>query len=169
LGLVIISFAFHHYARAQTVTDNDIYGFYNHLWEKGMAERSVIRKEANDEYIEKALSNDLLVHPAFLKKNIFTKDDLAFMAEQLYEHKNFIWSAKQLKNIPVVNDDSIKNWGFYGYDSQMNNVFTSSIPLFSLDRRRCIIYIGDVMGIIYVYKKTWGRWKKIASFMVWQS
>ncbi len=216
LVLVIALFAFNHIACAQTVTEKDIYDYYNNTHSTLVNNRMILEKRADEKWIAKALKNKELFDKKILGKNAFTQADTLFMRKELSQFRNFKWSAKQLKTVLV--EDSIrpdedmhwdKEWDTLKLkrpipDSKMANLeidldlnwdslnrtksitdyedslsrweglrnmckdhlhhkCNSSIPLFSADKQKCIIYRS---GTIYIYKKDndTGRWGLLDSF-----
>jgi len=170
--LMLASLAFNNIAYAQTVTEKDIYDFYNHLGHGDIDTSMILRKEAVSDYIASVLVDNDLSDTALIIKPIVGRKDKIFMKEQLSERKNFQWSAKQLTNIRVANDDSIAQWkklDMRAYFARAGNICSSSIPLFSRNKRKCIIYIGNMAGTIYVYRKFFDKWREVRSIRVWVS
>lgn len=113
---------------------------------------------------------------------LFTKDDRAYIKEQMIRERKFRWKDGELKNIKVIDGDKLRaffdslgveeGWKAYfpiykmGYNKY-------SVPFFSCNKQRCIIFRGYECGMSYglgntnVYEKRNGKWVLVKSCAPW--
>jgi hypothetical protein len=120
----------------------------------------------------------------FADKELFSSADIEFIKLQITAGMHFKWTANNILGSNVISSKEISRYfkkgvdsGWAKFNSKYKNGFTSySIPLFSLDKKTCIVYMarhcGSLCGhgALSVYKKVNGKWIWLRGIgMVWVS
>lgn len=144
---------------ASRVSEEEIYDFVNAL---APFERSRLVYKAID--IKYCMDVDSL----FKRLQVhFTKEDIDFMRKQVINNVDFTWD-KRAKKIKLIKKNScLKNIFYRG------EVYTYSVPLFSIDRTMAIFCemshgagIHSMSHTISVYLKVEGKWKH-SFYILW--
>ncbi len=159
---VLPSFIYGQTVRIDSVTDRDYYDFFNST-ENPYPVSSMIG-QCNPDSLKTC---NLLSTPEYgvlqedtseiFKDTIFSKADRAYMYSQCVKLKqrHFEWKNGLLKGIIVINGDRVRKvfdsagadsgWTvYYRIFRQGYNKF--SVPLFSVDKTKCIVYRGFECG-----------------------
>lgn len=180
------------YAQQKTadtvITDNDIYGFFNAtenpfpVVRMGKACNPDSAKEGN--LYSQAEYNSLLddTTEIFKDTTLFTHADRAFINRQMKRNKNFVWKDGEIKGVKVIDAHKIQHlfdslppedaWNTY-YSIYQVGFNKFSVPLFSLNKKLCIVYRGYSCGAVYalgntnVFENRNGRWIIIKSCSPW--
>lgn len=114
--------------------------------------------------------------------SIFTKEDADFIFKQARFSTNFKLSERKLTQVRTVilpgfdeafGKDRHKFWS--NLLKECGGYCSSSMPLFSVDRKTAIIRLSYTCGTLcayggqYIYKKVNGKWKCIAIWNEWVS
>lgn len=181
--LLIIVISIHFSSNSQTyssiINDEEISIFLNWITihdkkytEESYFERKKISNKALKWHSENFINNyeDPYENKMFLyhKKNdldlIFNKDDQEFIYKQFINIKDSIWQTKFAKSKLLSKKHKI------------NNYYSYSVPLFSIDKKKVILYrifhCGDecAYGGYYIYSKiNENDWMLIKSINFWMS
>jgi len=174
--------------RPDTVTAADIYGFLNATRNPFNTIR--MGKLCNPDSVK--ISN-LFSYPEYnsLREDtteifkdtaLFSKADKAFIKRQMARNKHFVWKDGEIKGVHVINGSKVlylfdsltpkKAWNAY-YSIYKVGYNKFSVPLFSLDKKRCIVYRSYSCSQVYslgntnVYEYTNNRWIIVKSCSPW--
>lgn len=127
------------------------------------------------------------LHKDYLKRRIltfpyvtFSQEDKDFILLQYDKAQTFKWSGDSLKNTLVVSDREIEEykktgWPKIKYDIPGPGFYQYALPLFTLDRTRCIFSFGYHCGgecgrgNTSLYQWTGSKWVKVFDFGGWVS
>lgn len=115
---------------------------------------------------------------------LFTREDVVFMKQQFKDVKEYHWKSGGIMSATIISDAKIRRHfrkkaedSWTGFKKKFGGGYSRfSIPIFSLDRNTCVIYrsvhCGSLCGhgVILVYRKIDGVWKKITFVgTIWMS
>ena len=170
------------------ITDQDIYGFFNAtenpfpVTRMGKACNPDSGKVGNLYSLAEYLSLIDDTTEIFKDTTMFTKADRAFIHKQMQKNKGFEWKNGEINGVNVIDGNKVQKlfdslgpeegWNEYYIEYKVGfNKF--SVPLFSLDKKRCIVYRGYSCGSVYgldntnVFENRDGRWIIIKSCSPW--
>lgn len=174
--------------KKDTVTDKDFYDFFNNTENPFPVTRMSTVCNPDTEKI--CNLNDIPEYNAliddtteiFKDSTMFTKADKAFIRRQMKKNRKFRWKDGEMKMMKVINGDKVKRlldslgpddgWRVY-YSIYKLGFNKFSVPLFSINKLRCIVYRGYDCGSVYglgntnVFENRDGKWIIIKSCSPW--
>lgn len=167
---------------SQTVKKEEYYIFLNSINQQDSSIVILEKKAAQIDF--KEIKDDILTD------SLFTQEDKAFLISQIENIKNFKWEKGKLKNVKIIrlNRRGLWNrikrvlqikqdfWEKFHRNYGENSGYSSlSIPIFTIDRKTCIVYsswIGGWLngsGGVMVLKKVGNKWSIIKYYTMWVS
>ena len=101
---------------------------------------------------------------------IFDDEDIDYMCEQYYQHKNFRWEESRLNgNVKVIHRTFFSKkikllFCKFREEKVKKAIYFFSVPLFNKDRDKAIVYysfftwFGDGYGEMMVFRKKDSKW-----------
>ncbi len=167
-------------AAKNKITESDYFDFINSItesWSKSLNPgqlSAMSNKPALDE-----IYNDTAI---VFKDPVFSKRDIASIRKQLTGIKDYNWPKAKLSSYRILAQseiDTIVNSskdGWKDFSKKYGNAYhVYSVPLFSFDKKKCIIATGEVCGIkcakgsVILYEKDGASWKKTKEFGTWKN
>jgi|GEM_PF-4584864 hypothetical protein len=163
------------------ITEEDYYNFIRSM-DTNIHSNGLLENEADN---DSTVIQNLLLDKNFqiARDSLFSKDDIEYMKQQARTHHTIFWSQKKLPSIKMISRaklDSVFKTDGDGWNSFYKNCgsgyYSYSIPLFSLDKTKCIVYYSDASGflaasgnIFICVKGKAGNWFVFKSRMTWVS
>jgi len=118
----------------------------------------------------------------FMDTSLFSKADRAYIREQMIRERKFRWKEGEVKNMNVIDGEKVKHlfdslgvedaWkAYYPMFKMGYNKF--SVPFFSCNKQKCIVYRGYECGMSYglgntnAFEKRDGKWVLVKSCAPW--
>lgn len=114
--------------------------------------------------------------------SLFTSADKAFIKRQMQRNRQFRWKDGEIKGINVIDGNAVRHlfdslgadgaWDAY-YKKYKVGYNQFSVPLFSCNKKRCIVYRGYQCSAVYglgntnVFEKRGDKWVIIKSCSPW--
>ncbi len=148
-----------------TISPKDYYDFYNSLINSDSVNEFNLSSKPS---LKPIIDDSVLI---FRDSSLFSRNDIQFIKQQIDEGVNFTWQDKIL-GAHIIKDTKIKEIfrkgtrkGWRKFNHRYKGGFSRfSIPLFSIDRKTCIIYQSNHCGSlcggggISAYRKINGKW-----------
>ena len=169
------------FTNAQTVSQDEYYNFFNSIFQ---SDTSRFLLDKNSSIVIQKSKNKIL------SDTLFTNDDKAFMIKQIDNFANCKWKKRKINNSKVIHIPRRifirkvlslfkKEYDFwktfhrkYGEDS---GYLCFSIPVFTIDRKFCVVYTSGLWGGLNgrgetsVYKKEGDKWIVVKRYSMWIS
>jgi hypothetical protein len=186
--IALISFGFSFAQSPDTVTEKDYYDFFNstenpfpvtHMGLGCQPDTNIKTCDLNSYPEFNALHDDTT---ELFQDTLFTAADKAYIHRQMLRNLKFRWKQGEIKSVTVIDGDRVKHifdsagsdnaWQAYyktfkiGYDQ-------FSVPLFSCNKKRCIVYRGYECSAVYglgntnVFERRGDKWVIIKSCSPW--
>ena len=175
-------------AKADSVTEKDWYGFFNATENPFPVTR--MNLVCNPDTLKTCNLNSIPEYNALIDDTteifkdtaVFSKADKAYIKRQMRRIMHYRWVDGEIAGMKVVNGDRVKRMlDSLGPDDGWKAIYTTfkqgynkfSVPLFSLNKKRCIVYRGYDCGSVYglgntnVFENRDGKWIIIKSCSPW--
>jgi hypothetical protein len=174
--------------KTDTVTDKDYYDFFNSTENPFPVTR--MSTACNPDTFKICNLNDIPEYNTLIDdtteilkdSTMFTKADRAFIRRQMIHNRAYRWKDGEMKMMKVINGSKVKRlldslgpddgWKAY-YSIYKLGYNRFSVPLFSCDKLRCIVYRGYDCGSVYglgntnAFENRAGKWIIIKSCSPW--
>jgi hypothetical protein len=185
--LLFLHFSFAQQSKCDTVTEQDYYDFFNSTVNPFPV--TTMGSGCNPDNLKignlislpeaNALKDDTT---EIFADTLFTVADKAFIHKQMLQNRTFRWKAGKMNDENVIDGDKVRQlfnsatrdsaWGLYIKKYKMGyNQF--SVPLFSCNKVRCIVYRGYEctanygLGNTNVFEKKGDKWVIVKSCSPW--
>jgi len=175
-----LGFAFRGMQNAKNkITENDYFDFINAItssWTKSLNPNQ-LSVMSNKPAIDEIYADTILIY----KDPSFSKRDIGSLRKQLSANKGYTWPKAKLINYRILAQTDIdgiingSNDGWKDFSKKYGNAYyVYSVPLFSFDKKRCIIAAGQVCGAkcakgsVVLYTKEGNDWKKTKEYGSWK-
>jgi len=112
----------------------------------------------------------------------FSTADFAYLRLQMKEMDDFRWKKARLNKVETISSSKVKwifrdrnGWKRFHRKHPKSCLRSCSMPLFSVNKTYCILYIGtqcgglNGRGSINIYKLENGKWMYVDSYGMWVS
>ena len=177
--LVCSCFGFSYRQTAKKITESDYFEFINSItdsWSKELNPaklKAMSNKPAFDEFCGDTLE--------IYQDKSFGKRDIAYFRKQVSAMQGYKWPKAKLASYRIVTQDEIDTItnsskdGWKDFSKKYGSVYyVYSVPVFTFDKKRCIIAAGEVCGAscgkgnVILYTKEGNTWKKTKEYHAWK-
>jgi len=167
-------------AAKNKITENDYFDFINSItesWTKSLNPNQ-LSAMSNKPALDEIYDDTSII----FKDPIFSKRDINSFRKQLSGAKNYTWPKAKLSNYHILAQNeidtivNISKDGWKDFSKKYGNAYhIYSVPLFSFDKKKCIIATGEVCGLkcakgsVLLYEKDGTNWKKAKEFSSWKN
>jgi len=160
---------------SKKISPQDFYDFYNSMKSKDTLKTIQLSDAPSTGRLLKDTSTIFL-------DTIFSTIDKNFIREQLFNFRDFSWTKGNLIHVKILSHkkisrtlrDLVKGWKRF-YLKFGDGFATYSIPVFTVDRKYCIVNInwhcGGLCGSggTNLYRKVSGKWVFVKFYSFWIS